>query len=191
MVGDGLLGCLIVLVNTRTSAFHHYKTGLFLACHFHYAIEVDIFARSGAPTAIEPKNVYIAVVRHQLFHLVEDKLLIIFPTLGILFDFVVMAAVRCGFLGPPIVVAVPVGLREIGARHQTFIAERIEHIAQCILTRIALKTAVGDIEIGGLGVPKAEAVVVLGGENHIFHTCIFGYTCPLLGIELHGIELVD
>ena len=123
--------------------------------------------------------------------MIEDELLIIFPAFGILFDFVVMAAVWSGFFGPPVVVAVPVGLREIGAGHKAFVAKSIEHIAQCVLAWIALKTAVGDIEIGGFGIPQAEAIVVLGGENHIFHTGILGYACPLFGIELYGVELVD
>ena len=191
MVGDGLLGGLIVLVNARAGTFHNNQAGLCFACHVNNAIEVYVLTWLGAPAAIEPQDVHRTVVVHQFFHLVVDKLLIVFPTLGILLNLVVMAAVWSGFLGPPIVVAMPVGFREIGAGHKAFVAEGVEHIAQRILARIALETAVGDIEIGGLGVPQAETVVMLGGENHIFHAGILCHACPLFGVKLHGVEIVN
>ena len=37
---------------------------------------------------------------------------------------------------------------------------------------------VGRFEIRGLGIPQAEAVMMLGGEHHIFHSGLFGGLWP-------------
>ncbi|MEN9968497.1 MAG: hypothetical protein RIR94_675, partial [Bacteroidota bacterium] len=38
------------------------------------------------------------------------------------------------------------------------------------------------------GIKHAEAVVVLGGEHHVFHACIFGGFGPTFWVELCGVK---
>ena len=40
-----------------------------------------------------------------------------------------------------------------------------------------------------LGAEHAEAVVVLGGDDDVFHAGVLGQAHPLLGVELHRVEL--
>ena len=41
---------------------------------------------------------------------------------------------------------------------------------------------------GVSGGPKAEAVVVLAGEDHALHACAFGCRYPLVGIQLGRVK---
>ena len=62
----------------------------------------------------------------------------------------------------------------------------LEHIALGIVA----KGMVGNGEVGESGVEHAESVVVLGGENHVFHASTLHHVCPLRWVELSGVELV-
>ena len=86
--------------------------------------------------------------------------------------------------------AVPVGLREIAANPHALLAEGIEHPPCHIAFGIVLEGMLGDGEIGILRVVHAESVVMLGGEDHVFHTSVLHDFGPLHGVELRRIELV-
>jgi hypothetical protein len=47
-----------------------------------------------------------------------------------------------------------------------------------------------DVVVGEFGVPQTEAVVVLGGQHHIFHARRFGDGDPLVGVEFDRVELL-
>ena len=84
----------------------------------------------------------------------------------------------------------PIGLREIAACPESLVAESIEHISQHILSLVACKPAVGHLIVGGLGIPKAEAVVMLARKHHVFHSSLLHHSCPLFRIELRRIEIL-
>ena len=78
----------------------------------------------------------------------------------------------------------PVGLGEIGANHEVFRPIGVEHMAQCVAPRVVLEGMAGDGEVGLLTVPKAESIVVLRGENHVFHARLTTYLRPLPRVEV-------
>ncbi len=58
------------------------------------------------------------------------------------------------------------------------------------LQRIALeRRGVHDVVRAGLGAVHREAVVMLAGDDDVLHAGVLGHLHPLLGIELHRIEL--
>ena len=101
-------------------------------------------------------------------------------------DGVVHVAVGRGPFVRPVVVAVPVGLAEIEARPEARAAEGIDH-ATCEVSLCRTFFA-GAAIIGIFTIKHAEAVVVFGGEDDVFHAGTLGGFCPALGIELFGIE---
>jgi len=50
---------------------------------------------------------------------------------------------------------------------------------------------VGGTVVGQLAVEEAEAVVVLGGENGVFHARLFGDPGPAFRLEIGRVELVE
>ena len=48
--------------------------------------------------------------------------------------------------------------------------------------------AFGHLAVGGLGVPEAEAVVVLGEEQDVAHAGFLGRAGPLVGVAAGGLE---
>ncbi len=56
---------------------------------------------------------------------------------------------------------------------------------------VALVRGVHHVEVGLLGVPEAEAVVVLGGEADVFHAGVLEDVEPGVGVAFGGVELVD
>ena len=103
---------------------------------------------------------------------------------------VVLHAVGRSVVGIPEPLAVPVGLGEVAANHESLVAEGLEDVFGGVGLRIVGKGTVGDAEVGVLAVEEAEAVVVLRGENHVAHAGVFHGLCPLVGVELRGIEHV-
>ena len=75
------------------------------------------------------------------------KLLIVLPSLWMLIDRVVYVAPFLGIHIPPVVLRMPVWLREIGADGKMLGSEGIEHMFKYIATRVVLKGMVGDGEI--------------------------------------------
>ena len=61
-----------------------------------------------------------------------------------------------------------------------------EHIAALII----LEGVLGDGVVGRLRVEHAESIVVLRGEDHVFHSGILACRGPLAGVEVSGTELV-
>ena len=58
-----------------------------------------------------------------------------------------------------------------------------------LLERVALEGGGLDAPIGLVGPEHAEAVVVFGGDDDVFHAGILGQAHPFLGVELHRVEL--
>jgi hypothetical protein len=58
-----------------------------------------------------------------------------------------------------------------------------------LLQDIALEGRGGNVEIRVLGIEQAEAVVMLGGDDDVFHTGAFCHPHPLVGIEPDRVEL--
>jgi hypothetical protein len=56
------------------------------------------------------------------------------------------------------------------------------------LDHVPLEGRVHDVVVGLFGVPEAEAVVVFGGEHHVFHAGGLGDGDPFIGVELGGVE---
>ncbi len=103
---------------------------------------------------------------------------------------IVHMPVRGGIAVPPIVLRVPVGFGEIGPNHHILVAEGLKHILGHIGLGMVGKGAFGDGIVAVLGVIHGKTIMVLGGENHIFHTRFFGGGGPLVGIELSGVEFL-
>ena len=57
------------------------------------------------------------------------------------------------------------------------------------LDHVPAKGRIYNVVVRLLRIPKAKAIVVLGGEHHVFHAGGLGDGDPLVGIELNGIEL--
>jgi hypothetical protein len=49
----------------------------------------------------------------------------------------------------------------------------------------------GNFPIGGIGIPEAKAVVMLGEKKNVAHAGILGDAAPLVGITAGGIEPVQ
>ena len=58
-----------------------------------------------------------------------------------------------------------------------------------LFERIALERGGLDAPIGLVRAEHAKAVVVLGGDDDIFHPGVLGEAHPLFGVEPHGVEL--
>ena len=54
--------------------------------------------------------------------------------------------------------------------------------------KVSSKLGLGDLEVGGLGVPHAETLMVLRCENNVFHSSPLGRTRPLTGVEQIRVE---
>ena len=112
------------------------------------------------------------------------------PALGILGNGIVHVAALLAIHIPPIVLRVPVGLREVGTNHETSLTIGVEHMAQHIATLVVAEGMTGNGEVGRTGVEHAEAVVVLRGEYHVSHAGITTDIGPLGGVEAPGAKLV-
>ncbi len=91
---------------------------------------------------------------------------------------------------PPVILRVPVGLGEVGSYLELVFSECFEHVFQHVALGIVLEGMLGNGEVGLPTVEHAESVVVLGGENHVFHAGVVHRLCPLFGVELGRVELL-
>ncbi len=57
------------------------------------------------------------------------------------------------------------------------------------LERVALERRGLDAPIGERGAEHAEAVVMLAGDDDVFHAGVLGGAHPVVGVEFHRIEL--
>ena len=161
------------------------------ACHTGDGRHVDVLLVLLAnPSAVHPEDVYRAVAREDFFHLPVGVLLELLPPPGPLLRGIGGVAPAVGIDVPPVVLRVPVGFGEVGAYHEAFLAEGFKDVFQHVALRIVAEGMMGDGEVGLLGVEHAEAVVVLGGEDHVLHAGILHGVGPLLRVELRGVELV-
>ena len=143
------------------------------------------------PTAIEPKNIYRTVTAEDFINLVVGELFESFPTPRPTIDVVIHLSSAFDRIDiPPVVLAMPVGLGEVGANHELLIAEGREYVLKHIAFGVISECVLGYGVIGESGIKHAESIMVLGGENHIFHPCTLHGFCPLRRIELSRVELV-
>ena len=100
------------------------------------------------PAAIEPQDIYLTVTRQNFVHLIVGELLELLPAPGVLINGIVHVATFLGIHIPPVVLRVPVGLREVGSDGELLLAEGIQHMLQHIATWIVLKGVLGNGKIG-------------------------------------------
>ena len=201
-----LLGGLVVLVFSAHRAVDDDEVGVVFSRNLCYSGHIDVLnitlasePRAGFvvhapfgthPDTIEPKDVDVAIVVGEFAYLFVGKLLVFLETLGHNGRVIVDVAVGCGPFVCPIVVAMPVGLREVEAGPEAFVAEGIDHRSCDVGFRMLREgTARVDGGVGGLlGAIHAEAVVVLRGEDDILHACSFGGIGPFIGVEVLGVK---
>ena len=187
----GALLCLIVLVGSVDGSVYHEQAGLMASGHFCDGGHVDVLLVLLAnPSAVHPENVYRAIARQDFLHLSVGVFLELLPSPGPFLCGIGGVATAVGIDIPPVVLRVPVRLREVGAYHEVLLAEGFQHVFQHIALRIVAEGVLGNGEVGLLRVEHTETVVVFRGEDHVLHACIFHRIGPLLGVELRGIELV-
>ena len=134
-------------------------------------LEGDVVVGDAAPggvPAVDDEGADGAVVGEQLGELVLDQL-----------DVAGLDAV-----GAQTVVGVEDGVVEIDGK--ALGTEGVGILAH----DVAAEGAVHDVIVGGLGVPDAEAAVVLGGEAAVGHVGGLGGAGPLAAVELRGVEEV-
>ena len=205
-VGHLLFGGAVVLVLAAHAAVDDKQVGVVLAGHLGDARHIDVLYLPAAtepgarlvvdapfgtyPAAVEPQDVNVAVVVRQLAYLVVGEIAIAAPAVGLVCDGVVDVAVGRGPFRSPIVGTVPVGLREIVAYPHIVLAEGVgEGLGDVAVLALEEGAAAVDGAVGGLlGAVHTEAVVVFGGENHIFHTSLCCGLGPPFGIEPLGVE---
>ena len=125
---------------------------LVLACYASDLGHIEILTTVlfGYPSAIEPQNIDLAIARKNLVHLLMGEVLELLPSPRVLVDRVVNVATFLGINIPPIILSVPVGLREIGSYGELLRAECIENILKHIATWIVLKRMFSYSEVGFL-----------------------------------------
>src|SRR3712207_6937448 len=52
------------------------------------------------------------------------------------------------------------------------------------------KSVAGHGIVGIFAIEKAETIMMFRGENHVLHAGRLHHVGPLIGVELHGIELI-
>ena len=126
---------------------------------------------------VEPERRERPVVMDQLRNLLAKVLLVAIEVGMRLFG--APAGAAEGEVG-----VMPVADGIVGAEGDALLAARGGEL----LDHVAAERRVHDVEIGLLRVEHAKAVVVLGGEDDVFHAGVFGDFDPLVGVELHRVE---
>ena len=183
---DTLLWSLIVLILSTNGSIYTDHTRIALAGIYQNGIKTNFI--TGNPSAIEPQNIDVAIISGQLVELVLGKLAVVLPPVWMLLLLVVDAAVRGCIIRVPEPFAVPVWFGEITANHESLVSVGIEYLFGDVVAWILAERSMGDGEVGIFGIKHAEAIVVLGGEDHILHTCLFHHVCPFARVEVHWIE---
>ena len=130
---------------------------------------VDLFPAVGALAvgAVEPHFVHLAVVAQQLGQLPDEEAVI---------------GLRIAVAG-----GVPVPRREVDAEFHSVALAGVAHLADHVATALPPRRR-GHRMARGLRRPEAEAVVVLGREDHHAEAGLFERPDPLVGIECRRIE---
>ncbi len=136
---------------------------------------------------VEPHHVDLAVVGEQLGDLVLHVLAVAIHVAAGVEDVAVGALAEGmepvhGEIG-----VMPVNEGVIEADVEALGAEGVHHLAEGVFA----VGGVGDLVVGVLGVPQAEALVVLGGEDHVAHAGLAGGLRPFAGLEEVGVEEVE
>ena len=159
------------------------------ACLLQHLLQMHIFSLH--PSAVEPENVEATIVFRKLHQLVFAECAVVLPPLAVLIgvELIVSAASGTSVIVVPEPLAVPVGLGEVAANPEVFLAEGIEDVARNVRFRIAGEgRSLGDGEIRIFRVEHAEAIMVLRGENHILHASVLHDVSPLVRVELVGVK---
>ena len=150
---------------------------------------MDILVIAGCNlSAVQPKDIYISIISvSQFINLIIGKLAELFPAVRMSGYVIIYVAVFGRIERPPVIFTVPVRLGEISTDHETFFTECIKHVLRNISSRIFSERTVHDRKIRLLGVKHTKALVMLGGENHVFHATFGHQIRPLVRIKLHRI----
>ncbi len=97
------------------------------------------------------------------------KLLKLIPSPGIFSDVIVDVSVRGGVIVPPEVLGMPVWLGIIRADHHALSPKGLKNVLCNICFGIRFKRTVRDFIVRKLRIKHVEAIVMLGGKDHIFH----------------------
>ena len=185
-----LLGRAIVFVAAADAAIDDNQARLMPAGHGGDGRHVDVLLRRPHLAPIEPKDVDRPVAAHDLLDDAVREVDERRPTLRLLGRVVVRVSreVRPG--GVPVARLMPIALGIVGPDAETFLAEGVEYCPDDVGAGIGMERAgrVGRAEVGLPRVEQAEAVVVLGGKDHVFHAGPFGGVGPGLRVEVPGME---
>ena len=181
---------LVVFVTSLDGTVYRNQTWLSSATYFGQQL-VQMYIFTSYPTTVEPKNIEVTIFGHQFLQLVVSKVLIVLPPFRMTFFLVIDMTMRSIVFRIPEPFAMPVRLREITAHHEVLLTERIPYMASHVLTWVVLERTISNGIISILGIIHTETIMVLGSENHVFHTCFIHDTCPLVRIEICRIEVIN
>jgi len=168
-------------------------------CHIHVLVIRDVFlpiyrcvdgVQRSYPSAIQPEKIHPAIARHQLFYLFVGIVLKALPAIGVFVRIIIHIPVLRREIRPPVLFTVPVGLGEISPDHKIFFPESIEDLLSHIAARVGREGGFGgcDLIVRLLRIKHTETVMMLGGEDHVFHARRFGGSRPFRRIKVGGIE---
>jgi hypothetical protein len=210
LVGDTCLRGEVVLVGSRHGAVDHDQARLLRPGVLNEPRHVDVLAlephepiirsvhalayllvgQGPHPAAVEPEDVDRSVVRHQLVDLPVGVLHEPLPAIRVPLDVVVGIAIRRREVGPPVVRAVPVRLREVSADPEAPLPEGLKDRGGDVGLRVCVERGrrCRDAVVRQPSVKHAEAVVMLGGEDDILHAGVMRGPGPALRIERGRVE---
>ena len=84
-----------------------------------------------------------------------------------------------------VVVVVPIHDRVVVAHRDALLRKGLPEHRQHVFS----VGCIGDLPLRVVGIEHAEAVVVLGGHDHVLHPCTLGQVRPLVRLELRRVEL--
>ena len=186
-----LFRCQVILIDGSGAARYNHDVRLVFAGSCGNA--VVIVQRDGG-RKVEPEHLQVTVFAAGKFvNLGVDKVEIPVPFFREFVDRIVRIRILRREIVPPEIIVVPVGYGEICSRHYSFSPEGVEQFLCNIgfWTGMERTTVRSNLVVVLLRVEHVEAVMVLGGKHHIFHSCILCGLCPGLRVEGHGIELGD
>ena len=194
MIRHLLFGRDIVFGFTAHSPVRHQESGIFLAQAVDQVHQMDILMILGLHlTAVQPENINGSEIFCDFGHLFPGKVNELVPQFrpepGIVRG---IAPVRNGqvTVRSPVVRAVPVRLGKIRCNGNAVTAEGIEEVLGNIGILVGVEGAGGirDLVGGHFGIPHAEAVMMLGGEDEIPESHIIGKLRPLFRLKAQRIE---
>ena len=179
---------LVVLVGALDGAVHADEAGIDAPGLGENLVQSDLV--SGNPAAVQPQDVQRAEPAvGNLRYLIPGVVHVGLPPVRMHLLLIVDTTVGRGVIGIPKAWVVPVRLGEVGSGHESPLPECVEDMPGHIPALIgAERSRLGDGKVRPGAVIHAEAVVVLGGENHVLHSGAPKDIGPLCRIEIHRVE---